>query len=268
MDMDRMAQGFAFMSTLMENFGEAQDLNNEDAQKYLEENILNTPLSSDTFYALMDLRKMAFTFSHGTESFFGIKELTFPYFFSQINEAYREMFLTWGEAAYSAAYDPENRKLLQPLKQEYRTMLPVKNRAGEYYWLTQIAIPLQFDADRNLLTHLNVYRVGIAYEAWKNWAIKGEILENNLPRKDFAFTMEEYVREYVSSTFGKRKYQMLKLYASGTSTDDIAASFTISKKTLYTHNKDILAKANKIFHRNFSTVKEAANSLQENGYLE
>lgn len=267
MDENRLSDGFSIVDSFIGKLGEAVDLTDKDAHTYWEEQVVKVPLASDTFYVLMDLRTHTFSHTHGVETFFGIKELSFPYFFSQIHAAHQELFLTWGEAAYASASDPENRKILQPLKQEFRTMIPLKNRAGTYYWVTQIAIPLQFDIHRNLISHLNIYRVGIAYKRWKNWAIRGEILENNLPRKDFTQKMDEYVKKYISSVFGERKLHLLEAYALGKSTQDITAHFGISKKTLYTHNKDILSKANGLFQKDFSTVKEAAFALKERAYL-
>ncbi|MEM6801576.1 MAG: hypothetical protein AAF696_09230 [Bacteroidota bacterium] len=267
MDENRLSDGFSVVDAFNDKLGEAVDLTDTDAHAYWQEQIVNVALSSDTFYVLMDLRTHTFSHIHGVETFFGIKELSFPYFFSQIHPAHQELFLTWGEAAYASASDPENRKILQPLKQEYRTMISLKNRAGTYYWVTQIAIPLQFDVNRNLLSHLNIYRVGIAYDMWQNWAIRGEILENNLPRKDFSLAIEEYVKQYISSIFVERIIHLLEAYALGKSTQDIAAHFGISKKTLYTHNKDILSKANGLFQKDFSTVKEAALALRERAYL-
>lgn len=265
--MDRFHKAIKFYKQLTADFGEPVDLNDDEANAYLQKHIVDSPLPSDTFYVLMNLKSQSFSFTHGTDPFFGVNEITFPYFYQQIAEPFRDLFMTWGEAAYTAATDPETRKIVVPLKQEYRTMIPLRNREGNYYWVTQIAQPLQLDADRNLVSHLNTYRVGIAYEGWRNWAFKGEILDNHLPQPDFALKMDEYIQHYVADVFGERKLEMLQLYAQGNNAETIASKMSISKTTVYTHNKEILSKAKKLFSRNFLTVKEAAFSLLDKGYL-
>lgn len=267
MILDDHSQGLALLAELASTIGEAVDLTDEQADQYLKEHILNQPLSSDSFYTVMNLKKQALTFSHGCGSFFGIDELTYPYFFNQILEPYRNFFLAYGAAVYASAFDPANKKMVQPLKQEYRTMIPLRNRAGKFYWVTQVSFPLQLDKDHNLISHLNIYRVGLAYNNWEKWAIKGEMLEKNLPNSDFAVKMEQYFKDFLGAMFGPRKIEILHLYARGSTTNEIASRLSISKKTVYTHNKDILDKSNRLLYSNYSNVKDVAAGLLANGYL-
>ncbi|MEL6672715.1 MAG: hypothetical protein AAFR61_11010 [Bacteroidota bacterium] len=251
---------------MTKGIGEPVHLTDEAVQEYWDKECVKRPEASDTFHSIMNLKEGRFSHSHGTKKFFGNEgRLTYPQFLSAILPESLEQYLAWAMAAYKIIYSPESLKSIAPFKQEYRTMVPMRSYTGDYYWVSQVSTALQLDSNKYLISHFNTHRVSIAYDGHYGGMIQAEIFDQSLTHEGWTLKIKE---EVLKKVFTPREVEVLNYYATGMiRAKQIAEKMQVTLPTIYSRNRDIVAKANHLFFPEFTLAQQVASYLSNQGMM-
>jgi len=110
-------------------------------------------------------------------------------YLSLIKPEYLFDFLCWTISAYKYAKIIKNQ--LEPLILIYRIRIPIQLKDGNYYWVLQESSPLQFDKNKNMLSHLNSYTITERYVEKSFVGITGEVYYKNQYNEKFTAELTE-----------------------------------------------------------------------------
>lgn len=214
-----------------------------DAGTHLEfhKKILDLFHVGDYYYYFVDWQKKEFRYvSPEVESILGYSPEGFdiPFLLSLIHPDDHPVFLNHEATAVDFLQKLPNDKLLHyKISYDYR----VKKANGEYVRLLQQSIALHCDTANNLLLTLGVH-TDISHLKSDNTStlsflgLHGEPSFINVkPRQQFRPTPD---------IFTKREKEIMRCIIEGITSVDIAKKLYISKHTVDTHRKNILAKTN------------------------
>lgn len=115
----------------------------------------------------------------------------------------------------------------------------VKNSSGKYIRILQQVVTLQHDDDKNVLLTLGVH-TDISHLKTSNVSVLSFIGLDGEPSYTDVNVTEIY--KYRSKPFTKREAEIVRYLLGGIQTADIAKKLFISKHTVDSHRKNILAK--------------------------
>lgn len=265
--MDIKKETFKQIQAYASQLGEAIHLTDEEAKKYWEENVIQRPTDLDTFFTILDYRVPGFTYSHAIPEVLGVKEdLNISSYLDRVHPAMLQLYGLWGMEALELAMQHTDQ--LEPFKFTYRVAFPILHGNGRYYSVIQNSTILQLDARKHMLSQLNTYRMGIAFNEVDIQNLKGEIFSAGVSSEKWNELFLHNISQKILKSFTRKENALLRSYAEGISRpDEMAHTFNITVPTLYTHHRNILKKAHTLFFRGFGNVIEVADYLKNSGYL-
>lgn len=184
----KIQENMALIRDMASSFGEPKNMSDEDALRSLNV-MVGVVRDHSEFAQLVDLRKCEVVWRLGVFEALG-RNLNFEEWVMSIHPKYRLMYLRWGRAAYSVAYQKRDfvlQSLSNPetaLKYAYQIRLPIRNAAGDYVEVLQKSTAFQVDNEGRLLSHLNRYQVLGSYNPMH--AIpEATILDRGAPKQEW-----------------------------------------------------------------------------------
>jgi len=216
------------------------------------------------FWLVIDYKSLTITYSEGDQNVFGFKLTTLKDFFRQIHPDYVLPYLHWRAAAYSLIHSQYVE--LDPLEAVYRQTIPLKARDNQFYWFSMNSSVVQVDAQRRIATNLQTfYREG-------KWSTRNlRPFEAGVQIKNFSDSLEHQLIAQVSlqliEAFTNAELDLLSLYASGKTAEEIMQTKAWSRNTLHEYNANLLKKAKAIFVYDFRNARDFAGYCLEKGFI-
>ena len=256
-----------------------QPVNTEECRRTLKE-IENQDQSlhhafNDSFYLLIDVRQIKITWHWNADRHIKTEKNNGKAFSLNlwdsvkiIHESFTPFYLAFGYASYELLNDKSIRSRIHSLSHQYTIQFPILRRDGRYWWVKQLSIPFEMDADNNLVSHLNKYTIIGPYNSGsintpliqfgKSPDLRSDILTKliqNLPK--------EIVNNLINFKESHRK--VLKIYAENPefNNKEIAATMKLNQNTIQKYNKEILGIVNQAFGTGFRTAKNAAQYIND-----
>ncbi len=256
-----------------------EPVNTEECQKKLKE-IENQDQSlshafNDSFYLLIDVRQIKITWQWNADRHIKTEKTNGKEFSLSlwdtvkiIHESFTPFYLAFGHASYELLEDKSIRNRIHSLSHQYTIQFPILRRDGRYWWVKQLSIPFEMDADNHLVSHLNKYTIIGPYNSGsihtpliqfgKSPDLRSDILTKliqNLPK--------DIINNLIS--FKDSHLEVLRIYAQhpGFNNKEIAGQMGLNQNTIQKYNKEILGIVNKAFATEFKTAKMAAQYVNE-----
>jgi len=140
------------------------------------------------FY-LIERVKGEILFAHNIDKYLGLGgdfDLMQFHFFIQDSKTswhYLQDYLLWGKIAYLYFQEIGHFDVLN--NYSFKIFIPMKCADGNIYWVLQESKPLEFDANGNMLSHLNIYTVSCLYNLEQPVPLRGEFYRNDTYCKDW-----------------------------------------------------------------------------------
>lgn len=177
---------FIFVDALCSDYG---DPVTPDAQEFeslkmriVAQDDVDSLFRQQHFY-LIERVKGEVLFAHNVDKYLGLKgsfDLMDFHAFIQDGQTgwhYLQDYLSWGKIAYLFFKEIKNFEDLKTFS--FKIHLPMKCADGNVYWVLQESKPFEFDANGNMLSHLNIYTVCRIYDLEKPVPLHGEFYRND-----------------------------------------------------------------------------------------
>ena len=265
--MDVKKETFKQINAYAAQLGPAVHLTDEQVAGHWETHILNRPPELDTFFTILDYRVPGFTYTHGIPEVLGVKEeLNIGTYLDRVHPAMLQLYGLWGMEALELAMKHTDQ--LEPFKFTYRVAFPILHGNGQYYSIIQNSTILQLDASKQMISQLNTYRMGIAFNEVDIQNLRGEIFSASVSSQKWNEVFVHNISQKILGTFTRKENEILQTYAAGLfRPEEMAKKYNITVPTLYTHHRNILKKAHTLFFRGFGNVIEVADYLKNSGFL-
>ncbi len=195
----------------------------------------------DYYFFLCDISNAKFTYvSPGVMNVLGYtpEELTIPFILSKIHPDDQPVFLNNEKAVGEFFSTLQNHQIPKyKIRYDFRIM----NSKAKYLRILQQVMTVQFDDDNNVLMTLGVHTDISHLKTDTRSTLSFIGMEGEPSYIDVDVTNAYYVSNPV---FTKRELEILKLILEGEQSHSIAEKLFISKHTVNTHRKNILAKTN------------------------
>lgn len=265
--MDIKKETFKQINAYAAQLGPAVHLTDEEVTAYWDTHILSRPEEQDTFTTILDYRAPGFTYTHGIPEVLGVQEeLTIGTYLDRVHPAMLQLYGIWGMEALEMTMKHTDQ--LEPFKFTYRVAFPILHGNGQYYSIIQNSTILQLDKNKQMISQLNTYRMGIAFHEGDIQSLRGEIFSEGVSSENWNDIFLGNISQKVLDSFTQKECEVLKAYAKKPyKPSQMIKKFNITIPTLYTHHRNILKKAHRLFFRGFNSVIEVADYLKNSGYL-
>jgi len=118
----------------------------------------------DEYYTIMNNKTLELEWIYGLERVLGYHTHEWTHFKSLniIHDAFREMYMNFGELFYHLLLDQQVQIL--PLKHRYIIYFPVKTSDGSFYWVKQMSMAFKIDTQMRMVRQINAYTVIARYQ--------------------------------------------------------------------------------------------------------
>ena len=217
------------------------------------------------FWLVISYKTLGISHSEGDNVVFGYKMESLRDFFRQIHPDYVIPYLRWRGAAYELIHGQN--VILNPLEAIYRQTIPLRAQDNHYYWFAMNSTVIQVDAGGRIVTNLQTfYREG----KWSHRNLRP--FEAGVQIKNISdFNLEDrliaQLSLYLIDEFTNAELDLLSLYASGKTVEDILEARNWSRNTLHEYNANLLKKAKSLFVYDFRNARDFAEYCQEKGFI-
>jgi len=193
----------------------------------------------DYYYYVFDMKNLEFKFlSPGVKNVLGYnpEQVTIPFFMSLIHPDDQSVFLNHEATAIDFAKSLPNDKLPKyKMSYDYR----LKTASGKYIRILQQVVSLNYDENNNLLYTFGVH-TDISHLKKSNNSILSFIGLDGEP--SYIDVQPKEIYKASGELFTPREKEVLLHILKGEQSQEIADKLFISKHTVNTHRKNILAK--------------------------
>lgn len=264
-----IVQNYFFMRALNHKLGEPVRLTKEGCEKVFED-LKADKMMAQKFALVYDLKNVVVSFHFNTEKFLSYKGVfDLNKFFMLVHPDFMELYIKWGQAIYSYLMQQQH-TTLEPLNQCTRVTIPLKLSDGQYHWVLQEALPLEIDAENNLVSHLNIYTVLHPMEKGEKVVISHRLFNNGFEEKEWTKLVwkDFFTQRPFELTPEMQKIVRLLNDNLELSNTEIAAFLNKQKNTIDVQNKQILMRARESFPSHaFGNIKDVVRFLREIDYF-
>lgn len=230
--------------------------------------LLQETVHFERFFFVLDLHELKLEHVTGVERWLGYpdKDFTILKFLQIIHPSHLEAHYLTASVLIGGLMRGDWK--VEFMKHRYSTHIALRHSKGHFLLFKRLASVFQYDTSHRLLAYLNEftlvkefndepYLIGAKNEDGSNLVWMEEVLK----RTHKAFENKNFF------TFQELRILRKFAYIPGISASKIAAAFKIKENTVITHKKRILIKAEKLFSKQFETVKQLADHLKEQGLI-
>ena len=225
---------------------------------------------NDYFYFLVNLREMAITWTWNAGKHLRIEGATngdtsidLLYSLKIIHPAFIPLYLAFGHASYEMLKDDGIRQRIHTLDQQYSIRIPIERQSGQYWWVKQVALPFELDANNRVISHLNKYHFIEPYESGPIQKPmiqfgKGREVRQDLVQILLGKLPAEFIHQLVNFRPGHLK--LLQGYEANPSANNrqLSDKLKMNQNTIQKYNKEIMSTVNHSFSTRFTTARDAA----------
>lgn len=263
-------ENYFFMRSLTHKLGEPVHHTDEECHTIIE-GLKADKMMSQKFAFVYNIKAAQLSHHFNTEVFLSYNGyLDLNKFFLFIHPDFMEDYLNWGKAVYSYLMKQQHTKI-EPLKQCTRITVPLKLIDGQYHWVLQEALPLQIDANNNLVSHLNIYSVLKPMKKDDKEEMSQRLYDKGMEATEWTKVVwkEFFTRESFSLTPEQRRIVEVLHKNIELTNLEVAQVLGKTKNTIDMQNKQIKARAKASFsHQEFDNIKDIVRFLRQIGYFE
>lgn len=220
---------------------------------------------SMSFWVVINLRDNVIVDVEGAEDSLGASIHTRLDLINLIHPDYLPTFFQWVHAGYELSI--KIRESILPMQASYRMSIPFRHKNGDYYWYSVHTTVTQVDVNGYVISYLNTYYMEGKWSERSLKPFETYLQLKNEPDSDIEQKLYAIMAPFVIDEFTNSELEVLTLYSSGGSGNEVAQKIGWSKHTLYEYNTTILKKARRIFQYDFRTAKEFAKFCIEKGFI-
>ncbi len=243
----------------------------QEMVSFLEQN--EKMLPPNVFYILVDNKISKISWSMRLFKYLGYPDvshrdtaLSVKEVLSWIRPEELPVFLSNALSVYEEAN--KNGKILQSYKKSvsYQIEVHMRNYNGKYFHLLQQSIPMGFDENCQLISHLNIYTI-IADGYRPNVMPLSQVYIDPSNRHPFNEIIHDHISEVLSKfqvlNFNYSHKQIIKAYKEDSELTvlQLVNQLRLSEHSIRKYQKDILQKINAAFGMTFTSLKPALQSL-------
>lgn len=274
---------FVFIDDLIKDYGEPISPTPEEIEQ-LKKEIIEQPSNHDTHlptqFFLIERVAGDILFSHNLDKFLGlIGDFNLMQFHSYIDDGsgdwgYLKDYLTWGKASYMFFNTIGKQYNVQ--KFAFKVKLPMRFIDGKIYWVMQESRPLEIDANKNMISHINTYSIIGIYKEKKPVELTIEVHYDNLYRDDWNLMLAESRYAIRPFSISSVQVEILKHYLKNPKANSVTCAnelkyprYTIKKYICDSKNNNgIINLARASFpHMTFNDLKDVVHFLEKIGWF-
>lgn len=239
------------------------------AQQQQEIESLKATLGGRRFFFVNNLENFETTYVHGVSKWLGYSENDFTmkwYLDHVIHPGKRKSIILVAVQLYNALC--LGRYSLNFMVQRYSSLVALRHQNGTWLLANKISSVFQYNTENRLTAYLNEFTIIGAYD--------GQPLgpdfftDNGVPETRGKQILEDTIHHFLElEFFADRELQMARLmiYHPHFTKAQIADSMHVKGSTIKELGERLKEKAEKIFHRSFSSVAEVVMFLKKEGLL-
>ena len=217
------------------------------------------------FWQIIDFKTLQVIHSDGDPDLFGRPFDSFKDVFRVMHPDYLLPYLRWRSAAFDLIYT--QKVPLDPLNVAYRLSIPLKIRTGVYFWFTMNSTIVQIDSQGKMVTMLQTYYMEGRWSPRNLRPVEASVSIRSVQHNELENQIITQLSLQLIDEFTNAELDLLTLYASGKTNDEIQESKSWSKHTLHEYNANLLRKAKKLFVYDFRSARNFAEYCAEKGYI-
>ena len=218
-----------------------------------------------TFWLIVEFKTLAISASDGDVAFFGRKLNTLKDMFRMINPDYVLPFLRWRAAAYELAFKQNNK--IVPLEFGYRQSVPLKEKDGQFFWFAMYSTIAQSDANEKIVTILQTFHLEGKWTEHNQRPFEAGIQTRNFSETALDRDLISQLSLSLIDEFTNAELDLLSLYGSGKSVEEILQIKSWSRHTLHEYNANLLKKAKNLFVYDFRNARDFAEYCLKKGFI-
>ena len=218
-----------------------------------------------TFWLIVEFKTLAISASDGDVAFFGRKLNTLKDMFRMIHPDYVLPFLRWRAAAYELAFKQNNK--IVPLEFGYRQSVPLKEKDGQFFWFAMYSTIAQSDANEKIVTILQTFHLEGKWTEHNQRPFEAGIQTRNFSETALDRDLISQLSLSLIDEFTNAELDLLSLYGSGKSVEEILQIKSWSRHTLHEYNANLLKKAKNLFVYDFRNARDFAEYCLKKGFI-
>lgn len=217
------------------------------------------------FWQIIDYKTLLISHSQGDQELFGRKLSSVKDFFRQVHPDYVMPYLRWRTAAYDLILKQD--VAMNPLQAVFRAPLPMQLADGQYFWFYMNTTIVQVDSEGRIVTNLQTFYRESKWSRRNMHPLEAHIQIRNVSDNGLDQQLKARMALHLLDEFTDAELDLLALYASGKSTDDVLQEKGWSRHTLHEYNANLLRKAKALFVYDFKNARDFAEYCYEKGFV-
>ena len=217
------------------------------------------------FWQIIQYKTLTILTGGGDVDIFGRKLESVKDFVRTISRDYQLPYFRWRAAAYELIFRQGIPS--EPLQVGYRQTIPLKARDGETYWFTMHSTISQIDANGRIVTNLQTFYLDGKWSARNLRPFEASIYIRNFANSALDQELKDQLSLSLIDEFTNAELDLLSLYASGKTVDEILKARSWTRHTLHEYNANLLKKAKNLFVYDFRNAREFAEYCLEKGFI-
>jgi predicted DNA-binding protein YlxM (UPF0122 family) len=205
-----------------------------------------------------------------------LQNFTLKSYVASIHPQYLQQLFFMASTTFDLAHEDE---FYLTFDKKYIIQVPIKNQKGEYLYCKRTLSPFSISREKNgravVTSYLNDFMIISEFDEEKDMngmaaprIIEGRTRAPELESILISKTKELFEEKSTTNPFSTQEIRILKRYAQNdASANDIAKAFKIEKNTVYTLNRRILEKTEKVYQVKFDKASDVAKYLKKEGLL-
>ncbi len=217
------------------------------------------------FWQIIDYKTLTISHSQGDQELFGRRLSSVKDFFRQVHPDYVLPYLRWRTAAYDLILKQD--VAMNPLQAVFRAPLPMLLADGQYFWFYMNTTIVQVDSEGRIVTNLQTFYRESKWSPRNMRPLEAHIQIRNVSDNELDQQLKARMALHLLDEFTDAELDILALYASGKSTDDVLREKGWSRHTLHEYNANLLRKAKALFVYDFKNARDFAEYCYEKGFV-
>lgn len=217
------------------------------------------------FWLVIDYKNLTITHSDGDLTTFGEKLRSLKEFYRHIHPDYLLPYLRWRSAAYDVIF--KGNIQIDPLEINYRQTIPIATADGSFFWFTSNGMIVQIDANNRPVTHLQTFYRDTRWSPRNLRPFEPSLQLKKSLGGDLETRLIDQLSLRLIDEFTNAELDVLSLYASGKSAEEVMRTKNWSRHTLHEYNANLLKKAKALFVYDFRNARDFAEYCFEKGFI-
>ena len=217
------------------------------------------------FWQIIAYKTLSHIASGGDVHIFGQRLCTMRDFILKIHPQYLLPYFRWRAAGYTPIL--QNNFPIDLKRIILRQSIPLKAKDGQYYWFSMFASTLQIDAAGRIVSNLHTFYLEGKWSPKTMRPFEASVQLDNWASTELDQNLVRQLTPDLIDEFTDAELDLISLYASGKSTEEVIKAKNWSRYTLHEYNANLLKKSKALFVYDFRNAREFAEYCLEKGYI-